>query len=871
MTTILLREQSNVPGESDMKLRTLLLSGILSILLLQSGCQNVTEPEEGKATPSPTLVKGTVLRSDNLSPVANAFVFDLGGLARDTSKSDGSFALKLEITGRYLSKVMATKVGYGNDTVNIAVTPGVDTSIVLRLKADTLGPITPTLSGKAASIFMIGVTAENIGIRGTGSNETAQLTFEVRDSVGVPVSGSNRIIVNFQILGGPGGGEFVFPTSQVSDALNGRASTRLTSGTKAGVVQVFASGTVDGRQLKSSPVRIIIAGGLPVQDRFSLSRQLANIAGGLYDDLRNRIMAIVGDKDGNPVQPGTAVYFTTTGGIIQASAQTDINGIASVDLITGNPRPSGGIATITARTIGDSGNVVSRSLPVVFSGATRIIAPTQAFVIPDSGEYTFNYNVQDANGNPLTEGSSISVSLDGPGAGDLSIEGDKTFTLPDTDDPRYTQFFIRLRDRREGGPAGLVNITITVTSAQNGNAKYTFSGLQQAESGVITVPPSARQPAQIRTFAPTASDIYVAGVGERQNSVLTYQVLDSLGTPITKEKRVGAKYYVEIYPNSGVGGGTPPTLIPAADSTDDQGRLRTSVTSGTQAGVLKVFAYIELPGKQIVSEPVKITVHAGFPDQDHFTLVNGPWVFLTGDPVPKMSFTVAVGDTFSNPVPAGTAIYFHSQAGIQQTGQTGYARYTITDGTAFALLYWANPLPLTTPYYYSPSPAMPYYNEVGGRLGYAWVTAQTQGRGTGQWVRDSVLVLWPGVGGGGIVFTGIPTSAVPVPTAGGASAPISITIKDANGNPLSTGTTINATVLYPNAPVGWNITTSLSTTIPFAGYARFPGPNITDFTFNVTNASATGTVSAGQTYQVQISVNAPGVENVIRYFNIVMQ
>jgi hypothetical protein len=30
-------------------------------------------------------------------------------------------------------------------------------------------------------------------------------------------------------------------------------------------------------------------------------------------------------------------------------------------------------------------------------------------------------------------------------------------------------------------------------------------------------------------------------------------------------------------------------------------------------------------------------------------------------------------------------------------------------------------------------------------------------------------------------------------------------------------------------------------------------------------------VSTGQTYQVRISVNAPGMENAVRYFNIVMQ
>jgi hypothetical protein len=619
------------------------------------------------------------------------------------------------------------------------------------------------------------------------------------------------------------------------------------------VVQVFASGTVDGRQIKSSPVRIIIAGGLPVQDRFSLSRQLANIAGGLYDNLRNRIMAIVGDKDGNPVQPGTAVYFTTTGGIIQPSAQTDINGIASVDLITGNPRPLGGIATITARTIGDSGNVVSRSLPVVFSGATRIIAPTQAFVIPDSGEYTFNYNVQDANGNPLTEGSSISVSLDGPGAGDLSIEGDKTFTLPDTDDPRFTQFFIRLRDRREGGPAGLVNITITVTSTQNGNAKYTFSGLQQAESGVITVPPSAREPAQIRTFPPTAKDIYVAGVGERENTVFSYQVLDSLETPITKEKRVYATYAIEFYPNSlvDVGPTGRPTLVPNADSTDDGGRLRTSVKAGTQAGVIQVAARIVLPsGKVIVSEPVKATVHAGFPDRSHFTFRTNAYSFAITEGGSGGSFFVQIGDTFSNPVAQGTAVYFHSQAGVIQTG---FGAYTDPNGRAGVTFLGGNPVP-TAAGSLSAGRSTFYLTE-----GYFWTYAQTQGRNSLD-IIDSLLVLWSVPP---IVASGLPTTDLSIPR-GGTSGPVTITLKDGRGNPLPVGTTITTAVEVFTSDLSglrFGVSGDLSTTKPFVlqNYPNviYPASRVTDFTIYASDVSTSGGAPVGTSIIINIIINAP--------------
>jgi hypothetical protein len=868
-----------------MNIRVILLWGIVAILMLQPGCQNVTEPVGSQGGVTVTTVNGTVLRNDNLSAVPYAIVYDLGGLARDTSKNDGSFALHFQLTARLAGRVVASRVGFGNDTVAFAINPGVDTSIVLRLKADTTSPITSTISGKAASIFLVGAVSNNIGIRGTGSNETSQLTFEVRDSIGVPVSGNNKVNVNFSILGGPGGGEFVFPVSQVSDALTGRVSTRVTSGTKAGVIQVFASTIVDGRVIKSSPVRITISGGLPIQERFSISRTKANIAGLLYDNLRDKIQVIVGDKDGNPVQPGTAVYFTTTGGVIQASSPTDNDGIAAVDLISANPRPTGGIAIVTAKTIGDSGTVVSRTIPVVFSGAPQIVAPSVPFVIPDSGTYSFNFEVQDLNGNPLTEGTAIAVSVDGAGAGEITVEGDNSVILPDTDDPWYTQFSIRLRDNRTGGPGGLVNITIKVTSGQNGSATYKFSGIQQTSAAVIDVPPSAHKPSKVAIVGnPTATNLFVAGVGNIENSVILYEVRDSLGIPIDTSNRVSATFAIDFYPNSSVGGGTPPKVIPASAVTNDRGQFTASVVSGTQAGVLKLVARVPLPdGGVILSEPVKITVHAGFPDQDHFTLLPDPkgWQYDPGLLIWKLRFTVAVGDTFSNPVQAGTAIYLHSQAGVVQTGQTGFASYTTADGTAFTYLYGVNPLPLTAPYYYNPSAGMPYYNEIAGRSGYAWVTAQTQGRGSDRWVQDSVLVNWVGVGGGGVggggvagggvFFTGIPTTPVPVPTAGGSSAPISITIKDNNGNPLAFGATINAVVLNPNPLLGWNITTSLSAGIPSAPYARFPGPNITDFTFNVTNASLPGAVSTGQTYQVRITVEDPVMGTFIRYFNIVMQ
>jgi len=836
-----------------MNIRVLLLWGIVTILMLQSGCQNATEPVEQPGTGTLTTVNGTVLRDDNLTAVPNAIVYDLGGLARDTSKNDGSFALKFQLTAHLAGKVVASRVGFGNDTVDFAINPGVDTTIVLRLKADSTSPITTTISGKAASIFLAGATNNNIGIRGTGSNETAQLTFEVRDSIGVPVSGSNKVNVNFAILGGPEGGEFVFPVSQVSDALTGRVSTRVTSGTKAGVLQVFASAIVDGHVIKSSPVRITISGGLPIQDRFSISRTKANIAGLLYDNLRDQIQVIVGDKDGNPVQEGTAVYFTTTGGVIQASAPTDKDGIAGVDLISGNPRPIGGIAIITAKTVGDSGTVVSRTIPVVFSGAPRILAPSQPFVITDSGSYSFNFNVQDVNGNPLTEGTGITVSVDGAGAGELTVEGDKSVTLPDTDDPTYTQFSVRLRDQRTGGPGGLVNVTIQVTSGQNGNATYKFSGIQQTAATVIDVPPSARKPSQVAIIGkPTATDIFVAGVGKLENSVILFEVRDSLGTPIDTSNRVSATFNIDFFPNSSVVGGTPPTVIPPTAVTNQRGQFTASIVSGTEAGVVKLVARVTLPdGRIIVSQPVEVTVHAGFPDPPHFTFNTNAYSFAIMKPNFGPLFFVQVGDTFSNPVASGTAVYFHSQAGVIQTGN---GAYTDVNGRAVVNFLGGNPEPTASGTTLAGRPT--YYQ----KEGYFWIYAQTQGRENVD-IIDSLRVLWCMAP---VTAEGLPTTEIVVPR-GGSSAAIPIRLTDGRGNPLPVGTTITATIEFTSDLIGikFGVSGDLSTSKPFVlqNYPAVvdPGPRVTDFTIYVSDLSSSGGAQTGQTMIVNISVDAPNI------------
>jgi len=127
-----------------------------------------------------------------------------------------------------------------------------------------------------------------------------------------------------------------------------------------------------------------------------------------------------------------------------------------------------------------------------------------------------------------------------------------------------------------------------------------------------------------------------------------------------------------------------------------------------------------------------------------------------------------------------------------------------------------------------------------------------------------------------IIITGIPGAAVLIPR-GSSSAPISITIKDANGNPLCDGTSISASVSFTSDVIGLkfgvsgDISDAAQFTMPDAPYARFPGAGITDFTFRVSDLSTNGGATLGQSVIVNIVIGAPGVQTVIASFTGVVQ
>jgi hypothetical protein len=277
----------------------------------------------------------------------------------------------------------------------------------------------------------------------------------------------------------------------------GRASVTLNAGTKSGVVQVVASATVAGRTISSSPAKVTINGGFPVQARFSIAAERYNFPALNWLGRTNAISVLAGDVYSNPVAMGTAIYFRSSAGVVQPTVFTDKNGQGAVDLLSGNPIPRGpygapGMADsmyhyVVARTIGQNGLAVQDSVLILWSGTSKIWNAPTTFAVDSAGSQTLTFRVSDNYYHPLSAGTTISVSarVPPPPSPDVVVNQvnvafglNGTLTLPDviTRGPGTTDFSFTISD-------GTANVTIPTSvvvtiavNSPNGNAVYTISG-----------------------------------------------------------------------------------------------------------------------------------------------------------------------------------------------------------------------------------------------------------------------------------------------------------------------------------------------------------------------------------------------------------
>jgi hypothetical protein len=230
-----------------------------------------------------------------------------------------------------------------------------------------------------ASLAFVSADTTNIALKGTGAvgrQEFSTLTFKALDASGMPMAGAT---IHFAFANpDPAsttqttGGLTLLPASAVTDA-SGVVKTVVSAGTIPTSVRVVASADGSSPLVTTLSNVLVISTGVPDQRHFSMSASVGNCEGMNYDQFCTLITVQLGDHFGNPVPDGTAVNFTSEGGIIEASCYTGaqppttptgqstnsllgsaaVPGTCSVTLRSGNPRPADGRVTVLAYALGE--------------------------------------------------------------------------------------------------------------------------------------------------------------------------------------------------------------------------------------------------------------------------------------------------------------------------------------------------------------------------------------------------------------------------------------------------------------------------------------------------------------------------------------
>lgn len=480
---------------STLALRTrrvlsLLLAGLV-VIATGVGCDLGGTSESNTVT-----IPGQVLDASS-NPVQDAlvtfrFTDSAGEEIERTARTDslGRFSKTLEVEETVEVTITVSK-GDASVQKSRQVSPDVEQVDELQFALST-GAEEDREPGRPTDILLQNQSANAIQVQESGGTTVARLTFQVVDSTGQAIDIDQAVDVNFRFGQRPDGATLTPET--VSTNGSGQATVNVSSGKTAGIVQVVAqTQRPDGTELQSKPVSLTIHGGLPNKCHFSLGPEQFNFPGLTEFGLTNPIRVFVGDKFGNPVVPGTSVYFSSNAGIIEGSAQTGDQGRGEVTLNSARPLPDGGVATIRAETVGtddvntvvdpdncpdpaDTGNenTIFDTIPVVFSGRPEVM------VDPGAAELgqTYDLTVWDIeNQNPLAPGTTIQVEAEGTkvkAVGNTEVTLDDTAVIDENEDgfgpedvvreEGITFFTFRVVEDQEVDEAGTPTVeTVTIT------------------------------------------------------------------------------------------------------------------------------------------------------------------------------------------------------------------------------------------------------------------------------------------------------------------------------------------------------------------------------------------------------------------------
>ena len=337
------------------------------------------------------------------------------------------------------------------------------------------------------------------GMSAAGMQHTSTIKFQIKNDVGGPIA--NEDVIFELVTPAVGDGGIKLSTTKGKTDNNGFVSTILQSGTVHTTVRVRATVERGGTKISSESSQLVVSTGVADQNSFSLSFSTLNPAAWDHDGVEVDVNVMASDRYNNPVPDGTTVSFYTELGQVEPACQTS-GGRCTVKWRSSNPRDLGtgdiryprdnttsysdGITTVTAKILGEESFLDSNANGIFDDGDTFDTLSDRGEAYAD---YNMGYNVIDSSGN--TTVNAFDQGLD-------------RFILDYNGNQQY--------DPKDGKYTGL--------SCNHSSLCATDNGLK---------------------------DIFVSGQIVMSEDNQSFVILESNGTPLSGNLKVGKSYILEVF------------------------------------------------------------------------------------------------------------------------------------------------------------------------------------------------------------------------------------------------------------------------------------------------------------------------------------
>jgi len=357
--------------------------------------------------------------------------------------------------------------------------------ITLRSSTNTgISTVTAQASGFIGSVnvaFVAGAPA-NINVNAAPStvnpNGTSTVTATLTDAGGNPIAGET---ITFNLTINASGASLSGP-SAVTDIL-GKATVNYTAGPGTGVDRVRATSvtnaSVTGLAIITVDPAAIVVGGVTVTSGAS-----SIVANGTSTTL---IRATVRDINGNPISGASVQFARTLGDLLGANpAVTNASGIAEITLRSST---NTGISTVTAQASGFIGSV---NVAFVAGAPANINVNAAPSTVNPNGTSTVTATLTDSNNNPIPgETINFDFTINASGASlsatsaVTNVNGQATITyIAGTAQP--TQDRVRARSATNAAINGLAIINVDALASVVGSVTVTAGASSLLADGSST-------------------------------------------------------------------------------------------------------------------------------------------------------------------------------------------------------------------------------------------------------------------------------------------------------------------------------------------------------------------------------------------------